>query len=96
MKSKEEAACVDDRRIATILLPSPPRSVASPQPHRPYTFLKALFKTRLESISTCVGRQHDANTRSIGTQVTGSQRDHGYVCTIACTFASTRTACALP
>jgi hypothetical protein len=44
-------ACrVEDHRIATILLRSAQRPVASPQTHRPYTFLKALFKTRSESL----------------------------------------------
>ena len=49
------AACVDDHRIATILLRSPWRPVACPQPYEPYTFLKALFETRSKSLCTCPG-----------------------------------------
>ena len=50
--------------------------MAAPQPYKPYTFLKALFKTRLESISTRVGRQHEANTRSLNRH-TGHSVIHG-------------------
>jgi hypothetical protein len=38
-----------------MLLRSPWRPVACPQPYEPYTFLKALFETRSESLYTCPG-----------------------------------------
>jgi hypothetical protein len=53
-----DAACVDDHRIATILLRSPWRPVACPQPYKPYTFLKALLETRSENQYTCAGGQN--------------------------------------
>ena len=52
------SSCVDDHRIATILLRSPWRPVACPQPYKPYTFLKALLETRSENQYTCAGGQN--------------------------------------
>ena len=48
---------VKEYRIATILRRRPWRPVACPPPYEPYTFLKALFETRSESLSTRPGGQ---------------------------------------
>ena len=52
-----------------MLLRSPWRPVACPQPYEPYTFLKALFETRSESLYTCPGDQ----TTRVHVRLTGAR-----------------------
>ena len=79
------AACVDDLPFSTIARSSAPRPVACPQPHKPYSFPKAIFETRSESLCTCPGDQ----TTRVHVRLTGARLQHP-MRTHMCFVAETR------